>query len=44
MATIFDVAKEDVVSKCTVSRVINKDPKVKEQTRTAVERAIRKLN
>ena len=44
MATIFDVAKEAGVSKSTVSRVINKDPKVKAQTRIAVEQAIRKLN
>ena len=44
MATIFDVAKEAGVSKSTVSRVINKDKKVKEETRLAVEEAIEKLN
>lgn len=44
MATIFDVAKEAGVSKSTVSRVINMDKKVKEETRIAVEEAIRKLN
>lgn len=44
MATIFDVAKEAGVSKSTVSRVINMDKRVKEETRIAVEDAIRKLN
>lgn len=44
MVTIFDVAKEAHVSKSTVSRVVNKDPAVKAETRRAVEEAIRKLN
>lgn len=44
MVTIFDVAKEAGVSKSTVSRVINKDKRVKEETRELVENAIRKLN
>lgn len=44
MATIFDVAKEAGVSKSTVSRVINMDKRVKEETRIAVEEAIRKLD
>lgn len=44
MVTIFDVAKEAGVSKSTVSRVVNHDPRVKDDTRLAVENAIRKLN
>lgn len=44
MVTIFDVAREAHVSKSTVSRVVNKDPAVKAETRRAVEEAIRKLN
>ena len=44
MVTIFDVAKEAGVSKSTVSRVINRDTKVKQETRDAVEAAIKKLN
>lgn len=44
MATIFDVAKEAHVSKSTVSRVVNRDPAVKPETREAVEAAIRKLD
>lgn len=44
MATIFDVAKEAGVSKSTVSRVINGDTNVKEETRNAVEAAVKKLN
>lgn len=44
MVTIFDVAKEAGVSKSTVSRVINRDTKVKKETRDAVEAAIKKLN
>lgn len=44
MATIFDVAKEAHVSKSTVSRVVNRDPAVKPETREAVEVAIRKLD
>lgn len=44
MATIFDVAKEAGVSKSTVSRVVNHDERVKDDTRAAVEAAIEKLN
>lgn len=44
MVTIFDVAKEAGVSKSTVSRVINMDKRVKDETRIAVEEAIKKLN
>ncbi|MGL6199279.1 MAG: LacI family DNA-binding transcriptional regulator [Lachnospiraceae bacterium] len=44
MNTIFDVAKEAGVSKSTVSRVLNYDPHVKEETKLAVEAAIKKLN
>lgn len=44
MVTIFDVAKEAHVSKSTVSRVVNKDPAVKDATRRSVEEAIQRLN
>lgn len=44
MLTIFDVAKEAGVSKSTVSRVVNGNGFVKEETRKAVEQAIKKLN
>lgn len=43
MATIFDVAKTAGVSKSTVSRVLNGESGVREQTRIAVENAIREL-
>jgi len=43
MATILDVAKEAGVSKSTVSRVINKAGPVKEETKAAIEQAIKKL-
>lgn len=43
MATIFDVAKEAGVSKSTVSRVISNTGSVKDETRIAVEAAIKKL-
>jgi len=42
-ATIRDVAAQAGVSSMTVSRVINNDPKVSSDTRTAVEGAIRSL-
>lgn len=41
--TIIDVATAAGVSKSTVSRVIQKDPRVAEQTREAVQRAIAEL-
>lgn len=41
--TINDVARMAGVSTTTVSRVLNKNPKVAERTRLAVERAIREL-
>ncbi|MGI6777820.1 MAG: LacI family DNA-binding transcriptional regulator [Acetivibrionales bacterium] len=44
MANIWDVAKLAGVSKTTVSRVINKNGPVKEETRIAVEDAMKKLN
>lgn len=44
MVTIFDVAKEAGVSKSTVSRVINHDERVRDNTRAAVEAAIEKLH
>lgn len=44
MATIFDVARLAGVSKSTVSRVLNHPESVKEETRVAIEQAIRELN
>lgn len=44
MATISDVAKYANVSKMTVSRVLNNNGYVKEQTRQAVMEAVRALN
>lgn len=41
--TIDDVAREAGVARVTVSRVINRDPKVREQTRARVNQAIKKL-
>jgi LacI family transcriptional regulator len=43
-ATIDDVAKLAGVSIKTVSRVVNREPNVREQTRDKVERAIEQLN
>lgn len=43
MSTIFDVARAAGVSKSTVSRVLNGESGVKEETRIAVEKAIRDL-
>lgn len=43
MATIYDIARYVGVSKSTVSSVLNKDPRVKEETRARVEDAIREL-
>ncbi|MBQ8815583.1 MAG: LacI family DNA-binding transcriptional regulator [Lachnospiraceae bacterium] len=43
MATIYDIARYVGVSKSTVSSVLNKDPRVKEETRVRVEDAIREL-
>lgn len=42
--TIADVAAQAGVSVATVSRVLNKDPKVRPETRDRVMQAIRKLN
>lgn len=42
--TIYDVAKEAKVSMATVSRVVNKNPNVKEGTKLRVQEAIKKLN
>ena len=44
MATIKDVAKEAGVSVATVSRVLNRNGYVQEDTRKMVEAAIKKLN
>lgn len=41
--TIYDVAKEAKVSMATVSRVVNNNPNVKEDTRTRVLEVIKKL-
>lgn len=43
MSTIFDVAKAAGVSKSTVSRVLNGESGVKEETRAMVQKAIRDL-
>ena len=43
-ATIDDVAKLAGVSIKTVSRVVNREPNVRESTREKVERAIAALN
>ncbi len=43
MVTIYDVARYVGVSKSTVSSVLNKDPRVKEETRVRVEKAIGEL-
>nr|WP_321457415.1 LacI family DNA-binding transcriptional regulator [uncultured Cohaesibacter sp.] len=43
MATIYDVAKEAGVSPKTVSRVLNGDAPVRQQTRDAIEAAINAL-
>ncbi|MDO4276766.1 MAG: LacI family DNA-binding transcriptional regulator [Eubacteriales bacterium] len=43
MSTIFDVARHAGVSKSTVSRVLNGEKGVKEETRLAVEKAISEL-
>jgi LacI family transcriptional regulator len=43
-ATIDDVAELAGVSIKTVSRVVNREPNVREQTRAKVERAIKKLS
>src|SRR3954464_7837361 len=43
-ATIRDVAAKAGVSPMTVSRVINRETTVKEETRALVEKAIRDLN
>ena len=44
MSTLKDVARKANVSISTVSRVINKEPLVKEKTRERVEEAIAELN
>ena len=41
--TIYDVAKEAKVSMATVSRVVNNNPNVKEDTRQRVQEVIKKL-
>ena len=43
MVTIIDVARHAGVSKSTVSLVLNKNPRVKEETRLRVEDAIKTL-
>ena len=43
MSTIYDVARHAGVSPKTVSRVLNNDAPVKEETRLAVEQAIQEL-
>lgn len=42
--TLNDVAREAGVSKSTVSLVVNNSPKVREETRLKVEKAIKKLH
>lgn len=42
-ATIYDVAKEADVSLATVSRVLNNNPAVRQETRERVEQAVKKL-
>lgn len=44
MASIWDVAKLAGVSKSTVSRVVSNNGPVKEETRLAIERAMKELN
>ncbi len=44
MNNIFDIARMAGVSKTTVSRVINNQPGVREETRVKVQEAIKKLN
>nr|7FF4_A Chain A, Transcriptional regulator, LacI family [Ruminiclostridium cellulolyticum H10]7FF4_B Chain B, Transcriptional regulator, LacI family [Ruminiclostridium cellulolyticum H10]7FF4_C Chain C, Transcriptional regulator, LacI family [Ruminiclostridium cellulolyticum H10]7FF4_D Chain D, Transcriptional regulator, LacI family [Ruminiclostridium cellulolyticum H10] len=44
MNNIFDIARMAGVSKTTVSRVINNQPGVREETRIKVQEAIKKLN
>ena len=44
MPNIFDVARKAGVSKSTVSRVINSNGPVDEETRMNVERAMKELN
>ena len=43
-ATIFDVAKLAGVSIKTVSRVVNKEPNVRANTRERVDKAVEELN
>ncbi len=44
MNNIFDIARMAGVSKTTVSRVINNQPGVREETRVKIQEAIKKLN
>ncbi|HEX2924854.1 MAG TPA: LacI family DNA-binding transcriptional regulator [Ruminiclostridium sp.] len=44
MNNIFDIARMAGVSKTTVSRVINNQPGVSEETRNRVQEAVKKLN